>query len=930
MRIPVSTYKVLLNPDFNFRSFQAVLPYLEELGITDLYVSPIFKARSGSRHGYDVVDFSRLNSELGSESEFEALALEVSRRGLGWIQDMVPNHMAFDSANPMLMEVLQNGEHSRYYGFFDIDWRHPYESIRGRLLSPFLGEFYGEALEKGEIRLEYDESGLAIRYYDHRFPLKLESYDRVLGPNLHTLRNRLGEEHPDYIKIHGLMSLAENQGGSEGGNWHERAQFIKSVLWELYHQNPEIREHVRKRLAFYNGTVGDPDSYNPLDNLLAEQLFRLSFWKVASEEINYRRFFQINDLISLSMEQESVFKHVHELVFRLIGEGKITGLRIDHIDGLYHPLEYLRRIRQAWPDLYVVVEKILTRDEEIPGSWPVQGTTGYDFLYYANELFCERKSRRSFDKVYGRVFGQEYHALVADKKREILERYMGGDVDNLAHLTKTVFSTYRHGGDLTLYALRDAITEVMAQFPVYRTYMDGEERRESDRAYIQRAVNQAVRHNPGLWYEMNFIEKFLLLQFTEYLQEEGRRPWVHFVMRFQQYTAPLTAKGVEDSAFYVYNRLLSLNEVGGCPDQFGLAPEEVHAFFVRRRQQHAHGLNATATHDTKRGEDARARLNVLSEIPQEWDYHFQTWSKLNGRKKIAVNNLRVPDKNDEYFFYQALLASYPFVEEELPEFIERLKQYIVKAVREAKVHTGWIKPDLDYENAFAAFVDRLLRSAPGQPFMKSFLAFQKKVAYFGIFNSLSQTLLKCAAPGVPDLYQGCELWDLSLVDPDNRRAVDFDQRFRLLREIQERSQPAGLASLLAEMLDAKADGRVKLFLLARCLQFRRMNPRIFQEGNYIPLESDGLFKENVFAFGRSAGNRWILAVLPRFLTALIREGQDPLGEEVWGNTVLNLPKGAPAGWRSVLTARELAANRSIPVGLLLEDFPVGLWEGIES
>jgi (1->4)-alpha-D-glucan 1-alpha-D-glucosylmutase len=500
---------------------------------------------------------------------------------------------------------------------------------------------------------------------------------------------------------------------------------------------------------------------------------------------------------------------------------------------------------------------------------------------------------------------------------------MAGDVDNLAHLAKNVFSTYRHGGDLTLYALRRAITKVMSRFPVYRTYMDGEERRETDRAYIQKAVNLAVRNNPELWYEMNFIEKFLLLQFEEYLQEEGKRPWIHFVMRFQQYTAPLTAKGVEDTTFYIYNRLLSLNEVGGSPDQFGLPPEEVHRFFKHRAEHWPCALNATATHDTKRGEDSRARLNVLSELPREWDYYFQVWSKLNSRKKVTRNGLRIPDKNDEYFLYQTLLASYPLVEADCPGFLERIKAYIVKAVREAKVHTGWIKPDHEYENDFIHFVEKILK--PGGPFLKAFLAFQRKISYYGMFNSLSQTAVKCTAPGIPDIYQGCELWDFSLVDPDNRRPVDYHCRAEILRDIAGRDNRA---ALLQELLASKEDGRIKLFLLHQLLRFRRRHAGLFQSGHYIPLETAGLFKENVFAFARVLGTHWSLTAVPRFLTQFIPEGQDPLTEEVWGNTSVVLPKNSPRAWRNILTGQEeLKASGTLAAGVLFEQFPVALLEG---
>ncbi len=931
MRIPLALYRLQFQPAFGFDQARAAAPYLARLGVSDIYASPIFQARPGSRHGYDLVDPNQLNPELGPEETFQALTAETQRLGLGWVQDIVPNHMAFDSHNHYLMDVLENGRQSKFFNLFDINWDHPYESMHGRVLAPFLGNFYGEALENGEIKLEYGDQGLFLRYYDLRFPLKIESYVQVFASQLHQLRRELGKDHPDFVKIHGLLSIARNRGsGGEEDNQdrYDQIKFIKGILWELYSQNPVVREYLDGRIRTYNGSPGVPDSFNDLDRLLSEQWFRLSFWKVAAEEINYRRFFSINELISVRMEDDDVFERTHRWLFGAVSGGAFTGLRVDHVDGLQDPTRYLKRLRERAGDCYLVVEKILAPQESLHPAWPVAGTTGYDFLYFVNELFCQPANRRAFDKIYSLYEGVRtpLSERLNAKKRLIIGKHMAGDVDNLAHLTKTVFSQHRHAGDLTLYGLRRAIVEVLAQFPVYRTYIDGGGFREQDRAYVAQAIERSLLANPSLWYELKFLEKFLLLQFEDYLSEENRRQWVQYVMRFQQFTAPLMAKGFEDTFFYTYNRHIALNEVGGNPEQFGLEPRVFHDYAQRRLRHWPQAMNTTATHDTKRGEDMRARLNVLSEIPQEWDRQLKVWSRLNARKKGDVHGQKAPDRNDEYFLYQTLLGAWPFQEKDYPAFRDRIKAYVIKAVREAKVHTAWIKPDTEYENAYLVFLEKCLDDGGPNPFLRSLLPFQRKLAHYGCFNSLAQSLLKFTVPGVPDLYQGCELWDLNLVDPDNRRSVDYALRDAWLQDLQARER-GDRAALLADLLRAKDDGRCKLYLTYQALQARRRLPSVFQTGDYQPLEAAGKFREHVFAFARTDGSSWLVAVLPRFLTGVIREDQDPVGQEIWADTRVALPAAAPAVWEDVFGGRELQAGDQIGLGQALQSFPVALLLG---
>ena len=926
MRIPKATYRIQLNSSFGFTETKTIVPYLAALGITDIYASPIFKARKGSTHGYDVVDPNQLNPELGTEADFEALSEDLKNHGMGWLQDVVPNHMAFDQENQMLMDVLENGQGSEYLRFFDIDWDHPYEGIKGRLLAPFLGSFYGECLEGQEIQLRYGSTGFTLRYHDLELPIRMESYVRLLTHQLTTLKRNLGGDHPDFINLLGVLYVLKTlPSGDAVGERYEQTKFVKTTLWELYCKNREIKDFIDQNIDLFNGKDGDPESFGLLNDMLSQQLFRLSFWKVATEEINYRRFFSINDLISLRVEDEHVFNETHALIMQLVDEKRISGLRIDHIDGLYDPKGYLERVRERVGSTYVVVEKILEPGEELLGSWPVQGTTGYDFMNYVNGVLCRSENEKRFSHIYSGItgFNLAYDDLVCVKKRLIMGRHMAGDIDNLAHLLKATSSTDRHGSDITLYGLRRALVEVMVHFPVYRTYVSNEAPSETDRSYIKMAVDKAIRNNPGLLKELRFIERFLLLQLEDYLSEEQKALRLHFVMRFQQFTSPLMAKGFEDTTLYVYNRLLSMNEVGGNPSQFGISMGEFHLFNERRAIHWPHSLNTTTTHDTKRGEDVRARINVLSEIPEEWERNAKKWSRINRKRKRKINGQKVPDINDEYFLYQTLIGAFPFQASEHAPFVERIKAYTIKAVREAKVHTAWLKPDADYEEAFLSFVGEILDLRDDNPFLNGFLPFQKKVSHYGIFNSLSQTLIKITSPGVPDFYQGTELWDLSLVDPDNRRPVDYEQRKAILFDINKKAN-SKILNLVGQLLHSKEDGRIKLFLISRALNLRRQNSEAFEKGAYIPLEVIGRHKDHVLAFARNHKKLWVVTIAPRFFTGLVAESEYPLGKTVWSDTHIRLPDDFPHSWINMMTNQAIKSEDGLTVGDVLKDFPVAL------
>ncbi|MGH7927565.1 MAG: malto-oligosyltrehalose synthase, partial [Candidatus Binatia bacterium] len=762
------------------------------------------------------------------------------------------------------------------------------------MLAPFLGGFYGECLESGDIKLGYDETGLHIHYHALALPAHIESYSTVFAHGVGALRRRLGARHPDFIKLLGVLYTLKNLPASE--ETRERADqiaFAKSMLWELYTTSDEIKEFIDTNIARFNGTEGEPASFDPLDRLLAEQLYRLSFWKVAAEELNYRRFFNINELISMRVEEEKVFRHTHELIFKLVREGKLTGLRVDHIDGLYDPLNYLKRIKQELPDIYLIVEKILAFDEELPLDWPLEGSTGYDFLNYAAGIFCSRKNKGKLTEIYRRFSGVEVscHHMGYGKKRLIIGKYMAGDIDGLARLLKGISSRDRHAADFTLYGLRRALVEVLTFFPVYRSYVSQDSFSDSDRAYLSEAIRKAKESNPGLILELKFIERFLLLQFVSQSAEE-QASWIHFVMRFQQLTGPLMAKGFEDTTLYVYNRLLSLNEVGGDPDRFGVSVQEFHRFNSRRRERWPLAMNASATHDTKRGEDARARISVLSEIPEQWEQLLKDWSRINRGEKSTVRGEEMPDRNDEYFLYQTLLGAFPLTPGDDANFLQRLKAYIIKSVREAKVYTEWLKPDLAYEEAFLRFVEEILNPAEDKPFPGELAASAKKIAFYGMVNSLARTFLKIASPGVPDFYQGTELWDFSFVDPDNRRAVDYALRRKILDEIKTRESKNPLG-LVEELLSTWKDGRVKLYLTYEMLNFRRDHKDLFSDGEYLPLEVAGAMQEHICAFARNRDTEWVLAIVPRLMAEIAPSGDMRALAQLWGSAEISLPDAAP-------------------------------------
>jgi (1->4)-alpha-D-glucan 1-alpha-D-glucosylmutase len=929
MQIPSATYRVQFNPAFGFKDAAGIVGYLADLGITHLYASPLFRACRGSTHGYDGVDPNRLNPQLGTPAEFENLCRTLQGHGMGLLLDIVPNHMAFDYDNRMLMDVLENGPHSAYHRFFDIEWDHCEFSLRGRLLAPFLGKHYAECLVNGEIRLDWNEDGFAAVYYDQKLALRIESYLDILGRGLENAGAAFDKSRPEYsILIDMLDRLKSLAMPLDPAVRADRVRFIKQALRTAYHDDGAVRRFIDAGLRLFNGQAGDADSFAPLDNVLTQQYFRLCYWKVACEEINYRRFFTINRLIALCQEKTEVFEHTHALLTEFIENGLVTGIRIDHIDGLGHPTGYLKRLRRRFEDIYILVEKILDSAEKLPDDWPVQGTTGYEFAAMLNALFVRRENEKPFTAVYRRFRGRvgAFEDIVAAGKRRILETQLSGDLDNLAGDIKIFSSRTLNGRDFTLKRLKESLAEMLVRFPVYRTYIDKEGPREADRQYIQAAVQASIRHRPDLRDELDFLLRLLLGESVRGAADdnpETRELDRQIAARFQQLTAPLMAKGFEDTALYVYNRLLSLNAVGGDPARFGCSAADFHAFVAGRASRWPHAMNSTATHDSKRGEDVRARLNVLSEIPAEWAANLERWHAANRTKKRRLKGREIPDKNEEYFLYQTLVGAFPFGSTDLSDFIERISRYMVKAAREAKINTSWLEPNEAHEAALTDFVERILDASAENGFWEAFLPFAKKIARYGVYNSLSQTLIKLTAPGVPDFYQGAEMPDLNLVDPDNRRPVDYDKRAQFLKETQVRARTRdGLP--VDELQDALFEGRLKLAVIAAALAVRKMRPRLYGDGSYLPLQPAGRHHNHVVAFARHCRSEWSITAVPRFLTALVGESQVPHGAGVWQDTVIDLPDRAPARWKNILTGEELTVENRLALGDILAVFPAAL------
>jgi (1->4)-alpha-D-glucan 1-alpha-D-glucosylmutase len=947
LRIPLATYRLQFSGQFRFEQARALVGYFDDLGVTDIYGSPLLQARRGSLHGYDVTNPTHLNADIGTEPEFEALTAELQQHHMGLLLDIVPNHMAAGSENPWWMDVLEDGPGSAYAAFFDIDWYPPRTITRNKVLLPILGRAYAEALENQELNLMFEQAGFFIYYFDTKLPVAPKSYLLVLQHRIDELRNQLGDDHQAFRELRGILatvtSLPERSTLSNemAGERRLQREAIKERVWNLYQNSPEVRDFLDENVRVFNGRKREPASFVFLDRLLAEQAYLLSYWLSANDEINYRRFFTITDLVGVRVEDPLVFEATHAVVLRLIEKGLVTGLRIDHVDGLRDPLGYLRRLQERvagsiavnhHPPFFVLVEKILARGEALPLEWPICGATGYAFLNAVNGLFLDPGGCTKLEQTYQSFTGARvcYPDLVYEKKKEVMANLLRVEMRSLGHYLALLAERDRYGRDLPRADLAQALTETTACLPVYRTYVRGFPlRSEERRPYIVKALEAARRRNSRLRPEcFDFVSDVLLLRERPHVLPEQREARLAFVMRWQQFTGPITAKAVEDSALYVYNRLISLNEVGGDPGSSGLALDAFHEFLRKRQKHNCHTLSATSTHDTKRAEDVRARINILSELPALWEEKLHQWADWNKAKKKLLNKRPVPDSNEEILLYQTMLGAWPLDKNEAPAFRKRLQDYMVKATREAMVHTKWTRPNVRHEQALLHFVKSITQESGDNRFLNDFLRACADLAFYGAINSLAQLVLKITGPGIPDFFQGSELWDLRLVDPDNRGPIDFEKRVNLLAELKRQEEHDRLA-LVADLLAHWQDGRIKLYVTSRALTFRRAQSGLFLDGSYLPLQAIGPQQQNVFAFMRHAKDVWAVTAVPRLATELVPAGRFPTGEKVWANNLLRLVKRAPTNWVNVLTGESLRSQagtqgRELSLGEVLGKFPVAL------
>ena len=911
---PRATYRLQFHKDFGFDDAAALGSYLARLGISHVYASPVFKARPGSTHGYDIVDHNAFNPELGGEAGFRRMGAAFDAEGLKLILDFVPNHVGVGgSGNPAWLSVLEWGPSSPFAGWFDIDWAPDREDLKGRLLVPFLGDHYGAVLQAGQlsVRFDLDEGGLAVWAYDtHKLPVCPLHYARLLGDAAPELE-RLGDDFstlPEWRPQVGRRALA-----------------LKAQLADALKRRPDLLAAVQARLDALNAQTAE--GWAELDSLIKDQHWRLAHFRVAADDINYRRFFNISELAGVRVELPEVFDDMHRLVLGLLQERRIDGLRIDHIDGLLDPKAYLQRLRaRGGEDFYLVVEKILAPHEELRPDWPVDGTTGYDFVNLVLGLLADPAGEAGLTGAWRDFTGRapDFSAMVRACKLRVIDNDMFGELDAVARAAAGVAAQTPGSADFTRNILRRALRAVTASLPVYRTYLDeANAPAPEDRRDLDWALAEGRRLEPELDPSVfDFLHRLLSGALVAAPRSGfSRHAALHMAMKLQQYTGPVMAKGMEDTAFYRYGRLIGLNEVGGRPDPIGVSPSAFHRANARRAERWPHAMLAGSTHDTKRGEDARARLVVLSELPEEWGRRVQAWSRLLRARRGDVERQGPPDRNDEYMFYQTLVGAWPpdlldqaaLDPAAMAAFAERVKGALVKSMREAKLRTNWAAPDETYEAAMLAFAAQALDPDQGSAFLGDFLPFAHRIARLGAHNTLVQTVLRLTPPGVPDIYQGSEFWDLSLVDPDNRRPVDYPARAAALDSVKHAD--------FTELMRSWPDGRFKLAAIQRILAFRRQAPALFEDGGYQPLIVEGPDADEVIAFARTAGDVAMVVAAARF----------PARREAAGAAIearVNLPGALVAcEWRDVLTGGAFAPAEALDAAAILALAPAAALMG---
>ncbi|WP_434622112.1 malto-oligosyltrehalose synthase [Azospirillum sp. B2RO_4] len=913
--IPRATYRVQLNGEFGFDRTAAITDYIARLGVSHLYASPYMKARPGSTHGYDIVNHNELNPEVGDQNDFRDLVEALKRNNLGQILDFVPNHMGVGgSDNEWWLNVLEWGPDSPYAGYFDIEWESDYRYLQGKVLVPFLGDQYGAVLVSGGLELRFDpETGsFAVwAYGSHKLPVRPQDYGTILG-----------SDHPDLERIADAFTHLDD------AHPHQLrgASDLKAELAALVATRTDVADAINQRLAVFRGYQGEIDTWGHLHDLIGRQNWRVAYFKVAADDINYRRFFNINELAGLRMDEPELFDVAHRMVLAMVADGTLDGIRIDHIDGLIDPKSYCERLVAASSKpFYLVVEKILARHERLREDWPIDGTTGYEYANLMGGLFVDPKAEEAFTRLYADFIGRrdDFDEVVRQCKIRIMESEMASELNVLSRKASRIARSNPATADFTANILHQALKETIARFPVYRTYVDGGVPSDLDRRDIDWAISQARRVEQGPDGSVyDFLQRLLTTDLVAAPKSGySHRQVTRFAMRFQQYSGPVMAKGLEDTAFYRYNRLVALNEVGGHPDHFGVSVSAFHRANQDRARNWPNNMLASTTHDTKRGEDTRARLYALSEMPEEWERQVQTWSRLLRARRGDVEGTAPPDRNDEYLFYQLLLGAWPVeltgasVEQidqpAMTAFAERIVGAMTKSMREAKVHSTWAAPNETYEGAVVSFIHDALDVTRRNAFLEAFLPFQAALARIGMVNGLSQALLKLTSPGVPDIYQGCELWNLSLVDPDNRLPVDYDACRKLLDEVEDVVERGAVPALLERW----TDGAVKLAVTRQALAVRAELPEVFSAGEYLPLEATGDRADHVVAYARRSGDDTVLVAVPRLVGQL---GDSP----DWGNTAIPLPRGSR--WRNRLTGAEVEGGDTVMAATLFADLPVAL------
>ena len=902
---PIATYRLQFHKDFTFDHFESIIPYLHKLGVSTVYASPIFEASPGSTHGYDGLNPHKINPEVGTEEGLRKLSGQLQQYKMGWLQDIVPNHMAFHPGNKWLMDVLEKGPQSLYAPFFDVAW----SSLlyQGRIMVPFLGATIDEVIDNYELKIDYEDGGFVFKYFDTAYPLNPRSYNTLL-------EQEKGNDAIKQLRVQWAQIHQVEEPKAFAERWHEFKLQLAALM------NDENTKGIIKSCLLQIS-----QNKEMLHKIIDEQAYRLCHWQETDYQINFRRFFTVNGLICLNIQDKAVFDHYHQFIKKLTDDGIFQGLRIDHIDGLYDPTGYLEQLRaMAGEDTYIVVEKILEPGEDLPTKWPIEGNTGYDFLSMVNNLLTLNNSEKALTRFYHKLIGEKIkiHEELNDKKALILSEHMGGELNNLYHLfTESDLVNESELSNVDSENIKSAIGEFLIQCPVYRYYGNSFPLDKEESKNVQQIFNRMYKSKPELASAIKLLEAtFLQKPLTE--NEGYKSRALHFYQRCMQFTGPIMAKGVEDTLMYTFNRFIGHNEVGDSPETFGETIKGFHDKMIDRQQHWPLTLNTTSTHDTKRGEGSRARLNALTELADEWIKTVQEWQKLNA--DISAENR--PDIMDEYFIYQALISAYPMPGDDEADFESRFHEYIQKALREAKRHSTWTEPNEAYEGAAKSFASTLLNKE--RPFWQSFQKLHKKVADYGIINSLIQVMLKFTCPGVPDVYQGTELWDMSFVDPDNRRPVDYTQRMQWLEEIErQKDDPANLIEALwADRYSAK----IKLWLVQNLFGARKEQQQLFAEGHYIPLKTIGKYKDHVLAFARHYGQSWIVVAVPLNLAKISEDQKVDVMQIDWKDTRIILPANAPDTWEHLLVKTKGTTDKVLSLKAIFKNAPLAILKGYPS